>query len=426
MSISPFISNITQSYLGVQVSDPQGEELLNEFKALIGLKPEDPLPSGDTLVKDPYAPPDVAGQTAPLDKVYTAFLAHKLTSIYFSESQNALSPAEVEARDIIFEVFSMALEMLGALQDCMRMQSKNMEFYAKWQDEITRMMTQTPVYGPLCQYKIVPDNNDFGNTKLGYANVTVRQAAEHLYKKLQEVDFDGDEREINWNHRDPTLAAKLILPNITYDFYLKETKNTDGSSSFTFQVRMGTSDDPFVLLSDQVDVLPEGQEDGLYGQAYISTLINSLMVGITEEWNTKDPSTIVLSPPTNLQVPNLGAVTFETLKENPGYYIFGPWEEPTPGAWPETDLQYAYDPNDDEEVAEVNNKRNASSSFRSEINAQLQLYIQKADAIKQRIRDMSKSTETIVNSTREAIQAQANLLSAITESLRSMLSAIFR
>jgi len=434
MSIPQFYADATQRYFAYEPNE--AEELYAEFLAA--------LPEDLTEVE--------------IQARYMEFLADRLSSIYKSEEKVALSPLEIEARDIFFEIFSIAIDMLRALQDCTRAQSQLLKLYADWQKEYTDMMSQTPIYGPLANYKILADNDDFGNTKLGYADVTVRQMYDYLLKQLEAKNFNasgtrhvkfehGEHIDGQYDESEPAEGSNVI-------FHLTENKTMpDGPSTYTATVDLLSYNiGPDEWYSETGGSLITATQDDTTAPSdgRSSYLLNNLMRGLSENWEEKttgpDRNDIVAS----MYIPEAGGdevITYEYLREMWGphsegvdpdastsssllwtsyvkSFFWGPWNAPTPGAWPETigsweDQGYS----DEDKIAA---KRGASQGFRGELNAQLQLFIQNVDARKRRVRDMSEGTESIITQIRESIQAQSNLLSAITESLKSLISAIFR
>lgn len=74
----------------------------------------------------------------------------------------------------------------------------------------------------------------------------------------------------------------------------------------------------------------------------------------------------------------------------------------------------------------TDDENKARAGLRGEVNGRLQLYIENARSLKQQVQDMGKPIDNLVNQTQEAIQNQTQLLTAITESLKGLIAAIFR
>ncbi len=472
-----FFSIATQSYVGLDPLAAEAEELWGEFVAT--------LPAGTVI--DPG--------DEEIQEQYMEFLESRLTSIYKSEEKGALSPLEIMARDIFFEIFSIAIDMLRTLQQSMRTQSELLKFYADWQKEYTDMMSQVPIYGPLASTRILANDEDFGATKLGFADVTVRQTFAHLLEEIETQAFSGNTREITFAHEGGESIKIPIFSdtNMYWDddqsryvkFRLTEERQVDGTSKYKAEVisLIYDPDEPEndgwieisiintneIIESDPDDVeIDVSAPSSLHGEEYNEYLLSALMTKLTEDWNfkTTDPfwsaNAYAGAYVLNDNPIDAALLTFADLKElwgpngdtfegiysdyeaagspssaagkrefahrlfllnHYGTCLWGPWDSPKPGAWPNVieSFEDLYSNQDKRDAA-----RSASQGFRGELNAQLQLFIQNTDARKQAVRDLSEGSEAVINQIRESIQAQSQLLRAITESLRSLLSAIFR
>jgi len=463
-SFDSFIIDVTKDFYNVaippQPADFKDAEFVREFAELLGV-PVDDIASltGSELYTDPFAPVGQEGRQRTIKELYMAFLSQKLHGTKLAEEANLLSPQEIEARDIIFRIFTLAIEMLTALQACMRTQSALLKTYADWQKEYTDMMAQTPIYGPANSPGILANTEDFGQTKLGYANINVRQMAEYLLDELQ----SGSSPSVDFEHVDSDMLfdAESPLVNSMIKFVLTKQNIDSTNATYSFRIVLNPND---LQYNDEDDKLVHlwwplhDVETTLFTATWEAsytdtsadanaTLISNLMHRLTDAYNSASGTAFVMHEIYDDNDPITFNVSYSTLKdlwssnftldENTSpwdrafaTYFWGPWTSPKPGAWPETIVSYEdsgeYNPNNEDDKKEMEDKRSSSSSYRAELNAQLQLYIQNLDARKTQIRDTSKITDNLINSTREAIQAQSNLLTAITESLRSLLSAIFR
>jgi hypothetical protein len=114
--------------------------------------------------------------------------------------------------------------------------------------------------------------------------------------------------------------------------------------------------------------------------------------------------------------------TFTTTSVNSfaGTGLWGPWNGPGAGAWQET-IPYP----SDYDKASLQNVRSQSSSYVGEINAQLQQYVQSAQAQKTNLDNSMKVLQNLMTQTTQATTNQSNLLDSIMQSFRSILSSIF-
>jgi hypothetical protein len=112
--------------------------------------------------------------------------------------------------------------------------------------------------------------------------------------------------------------------------------------------------------------------------------------------------------------------TANILNSYVGSGLWGPWNGPGAGAWPET-MPY---PSSYSKTS-LQNVRSQSSSYVGEINAQLQQYLQSSQARKTNLDSSMKVMQNLMTQTTQAISNQTNLLDAIMQSLKSILTSIF-
>jgi len=397
--------NLMHSYYGPQTI-AEANRLWKEFLETLGL------------------PPGSIPETNPeIRQKYLLFLSGKLDIVVAAEGESAFSPQEVAARHIMFEAFNIVLKMLKVLQFCMKTQSQMLSFYAKWQKEYVNMMRKLPMYGPEIMARIIANSTDFGDTKLGYGGTTVRDVLESLVRDIKSEEPQPPlftTRLAIFNHgqdymvtEHPTLNPYIVRFELSEQ--LDASQNPTGQYRFSIFVNTdpltaGTYADTPIL---QVDL---AANPALTGQARERDLCERLLALCTQQWNagTFDPSNTALL---DIKVKWGTATVSDALMKNDPIYslIWGPWNTPAPGAWPDA---FSYGASDED--------KKTATSFRSELNSRLQLYLENARSLKERIADTSKRTESLESQIKESMQSQSNLLSSMTESLRGLLSAIFR
>jgi hypothetical protein len=409
------LQSLTVNYFGA--SGSTANSLWEEFKTK-GLKPQDPT--------------QVAGE-------YLKFLSDKLDAVVASEAVNAISPKEDESRQIMFEAFNIAMKMLKALQACMRAQSKLSSIYADWQNRYVKMMAATPIYGPSINPKIYANNDDFGKTSLGgYGTFTVRDMLSYLMtQNTQSAEFFFPPLYPEWGQRlgfrlqaipvtgsDTQKVYKFSLIAKTLDFSVEVLS----SGFITANIPTGVTEQEALcdtLLAPMTTTWKQTQAVDVTGsaelQVYQSTDPTTWLQAIKFWWNMKQ---IVYSDSNTSLLKKLYATG-----------IIGPWNAAaaggSTGAWPELPGKYIEpsDPNSDEgktQMQDIKYKRGQASSFRSELNAKLQLYLENARSLKTNISDASKRLDTLISQVKDSLQAQTNLMKSITESLRGLISAIYR
>jgi len=141
-----FITTVTPAYYGIEIANPEGEELLREFKALLGIDENDPIPASTALYPDPFAPPSDPGRQRTIQEIYMSFLSSKLSNIHQAEAVNALSPTEIEARSIIGNIFDIIIQLLRHVTDLQILNSSALEFLAKHQEAYAELMSRIFFY----------------------------------------------------------------------------------------------------------------------------------------------------------------------------------------------------------------------------------------------------------------------------------------
>lgn len=261
--------------------DPQ---LWNDFLSSI----EDP-DILSTVKKDP--------NTTEVQSLYLNFLQGKLKEIYVSEDVNALSPKEIEARATIFEVYKVIVNMLKVLQECLRQQAGLLQNYTNLQYEWTKMLTQTPVYGPNLQDQIVLDKNDFTKTSLGYSNITIEQVFSSLLSQLEGKNLTT----VSW-------STPTNYRGVGYIFNLN--KNTDGTFTASMGInRISTTALNTTICPTQTFLVATTDAlslSGLSTQGKLDIGIPAITKALSNQWNLcqQTPNGIALTgyPVSNLNV----------------------------------------------------------------------------------------------------------------------------
>lgn len=303
---------------------------------------------------------------------------------YFDQNQvEILSPEEIQKRRIMFETFTTVLHMLTILQNTIAVQTNNVAFYTKYQGEYTNMLAKIPILvaEPNSQIVVSSDPTKF---TFGYNNISVRDLAEY-------AAYSGETTGIDNSFSIPGLsyiAKLLIFPSTPTTqgelyFYWNYTDTVTGTLSSNFTVPLPPYDpDPAVNAKNIEDT-------------FISFVTNNSpgLIGV--------PGTVY------------GTIA-DFLQSTIGQAAFSiPWQytQPYPTTTTDSDQQ------------DVNSN---VAKLRAEINSKNQSLISSITAYRTTIRDRSQVVQDNLSQTREAYSQQANLIRSITESLRGLLSAIFK
>jgi hypothetical protein len=108
--------------------------------------------------------------------------------------------------------------------------------------------------------------------------------------------------------------------------------------------------------------------------------------------------------------------TEEVVHLPEGSGMWGPWQE----AWPQT-IAYPSGYN----AASLQTIEANSQTYRGEVNAQLQLYLQSTQARQSTIETSMKNMQNLVSQTTQAVTNQTNLLDNIIQAMTAILSTLF-
>lgn len=314
-----------------------------------------------------------------------------LKGIYDIEQTLVLSPDEVKKRDIMFRTFDILLEMLTTLQNTVGVQGKNLIFYGKWQEQYTQMLTRVPTYvGETSSKQTSPatltvDNMD--QLKFGYDNLSAKDIAEWwAYKQAS-----GETATFNLDSEQQRVSP-LTGPLYT----LSITTGATPSASFSY---VFTPPSPFPPLPVSINItLPTPSTNPDLTARYQENL-TAFNTAFVNSWNTQIAPAYQNSTPGSTQDPTT-LINVQWLHT----YV-------TPAGSTDQNEQRRGD---------------AESKARGEINARNQQYIENIRSLRDVVQNAAKQVESNLSQTKESISQQSDLLTSILESLKNLISAIFR
>ncbi len=461
MSITPTLfDTLTLAFKGIDPTSSDAANLLTKFNAYLTSYATSQGIDISTL------------SDAEKNALYVQFLTSGITSGYVSEASNALSLNEIAARQTIFAVYSLCIQMLQALQGSMKTQSSLLDLYTQWQSKYTDMTAQLPLYGPQAQNQIVVNDTDFGKTTLGYASLSVQQVFQSLIN--DSVITSSIIASASWSPPeigDPFCATANSPLKLTI---IKGQASVTGGTVDTYTAEVDIADNWGVTgLGGQTlfstSAIPINTN--LSGQAQQNDVITQLMQQLTSQWknfvtgpNSTTPFVLISpqvgTPPKTVTIslmPADFAYLWSANHTDSGgtshasydqYYLNGStksvkdpstdvsfWQYmlttgvwgPESMAWPETLGAYD-DPNNPNPPADSNalaTLRNQEYQYRSQVNAQLQLFLTTAKSKADIVSSYSQQTQTVVSQIQQSIQAQADLLKSIVDTLTTLVSAMF-
>jgi len=379
-------------------------------------------------------------------------------AVFNNLQRNQLSLHEIVKRDIMLKTFETLLAMLLSLQDAIGVQSRNLIFYGTWQQEYTAMMTRVPTYvGQPDDTVHVPatvdENTDFSRFTFGYNNISVEDIAKWWsYNSLVGVNepfkmssmatidiysADGQEKldtvpqfELTYTPQNGSTPGKI-------EWHV----NTIGDS-ITISVP-DNPDFPFIFFHDETvatSVVPVGDFVEIPLQPALSTFPNnaqsSLKNGIqsymtafkeafTEAWNGTDPNNLTASL-ASVNVTNLAAINIDP---NSVTGTRGARTNPDTSANSALEIPWLYGyvaPQGTDTKSVKGRLSDSDSKLRAEVNARDQAYIEGIRARRKVVQDQAQQIQSTLDSSRQSVSDQADLLTSILKSVHSMIQSIFR
>ncbi len=387
--------------------------------------------------------PEPTASSTEVQALYLQFLQGKLSQVYISESANALSPKEVQSRYTMLQAFQIVLAMLKALQNCMREQSQLLGIYANWQKEYTKMMTATPIYGPVDNCKVIVHPEDFGTTTLGYGNISINQIVDYLLAKIPPGTSGAENAFWTSPPNDHGVQWRFGLYKGADGSYLfvadvagHTWRTTDGNNdverwcgknnifdSWNSGIRTDAPD-PTLSDADAKKAVIQGISDSLttYVQNQVATNpTGTVFNGYADDGPTwTDFANWGAGAATWYNVGIIGPALGPSADTGHGEVRFGP------GAWDEQFCGNVSYEATGKETKDALPLRQASQSYRGDVNSQLSQYTEGTRSKRTQVANMAQLTQSLMDQTKDALTAQKDLLTAITESMKTLLTAIFR
>jgi hypothetical protein len=164
--------NIANAYLG-GLSPSQQQSIWQQFLQV------EPNQSGQNpAINNP--------NLAALLNDFTAFVQQASIQSIELGASNALSPNEVQQRQLVLSVFQVMLLMLSTLQNTQQVQTTLDVFYGKQVDVYTQMMAKVPIYlGGDNENAPTVNLTDLSKFNLGYDNIDVQDILNYTLESAQ-------------------------------------------------------------------------------------------------------------------------------------------------------------------------------------------------------------------------------------------------
>lgn len=370
------------------------------------------------------------------------------------------SSDEIKKRTIMFETFEILLKMLLALQDTVGVVGKNLIFFGKWQEQYTRMLTRVPIYTGGTSSLIKVDN-DPDKFTFGYNNISLTDISEWAANIIRNPTGQTESFYINSDVTvtidiangpnletaaalkftvDPAsgafyVEAKLRIVKAAgieldhpYDVYSPTFGNSTGTatgllSTNSFQDNVDAITDTFYSWYNGLPVqtgnmVTLGNAYPTTGSGDVYILFNQLKDKNGQDITNPDLAPDVPHPLNN--VPSFRKDTFE-------FFEYDEWvDNPDNGKLSDINVPWQHTFNNFEGVDADKDKADREAKARGEINARNQQYIENIRSRRQIVQNNAKQIESALSQAKESISQMANLLTSIMDSLKGLISSIFR
>ncbi len=316
-------------------------------------------------------PPDSTAVQAAFAN-YISSISSKLSTY---ENATLLSPLEMKSRVIASDILTSLKGFLNTTQDLVKVQSITLMFYGKWQQAYTEMMTRVPNLTGGAQPKVKTNTSDLSAFTFGYNDIS-----------LQEV--------IQWG-------------------VFNAMKSTD---TFTFGTP-GTETTPtgYVYRIGQYSFQVLDGGNGIK-KLRISAAENTSNTSASKDIVIVDPNP---ANPVNLTFDDIVTKAGDQFKqifaENPGFISAINGQGGIPGRY-----LGIVNPSGDAQIKD----NTQQLQLRAEVNAVLQQYVENIRSRRDVIQNLSSQLQTALNQTRDGLNQQTSLWTAILESIDSIMQAI--
>ncbi len=340
-----------------------------------------------------------------------------------SYTNKVLTPEEIKKRNIMFEVFNSVIDMLLSLQNTVTKQADNLAFYARWQREYTAMLTRVPTYvgGESSVVKIdITDlnspNPDYSKMTFGYNDISVEDIAkwwaqERLDGGTETFDIKSFTlRDANGNTQYLRLSFGPGGIGLSITFQGTNFGSTIGLGGSS--VPVGTTFDESVKnFENAFKSVWLGSGDSIVtGNSTASTnYLNTLTTGA----GTIAPGTTNPIAQATLIQASIFAPTALPLGSKSLFAILKPYT-------------YVGPSNLTDPANAVRALSDANAKSRGEINARAQQYIENVRSKRQVVQDIQSEQQANLDQSRQTLTQQSDLLTSIIDSLKGLLSSIFR
>lgn len=374
-------------------------------------------------------------------------------AVYNSLQTNEFSPDEVKKRVIMTNTFNSLLEMLITLQDTIGVTARNLIFYGTWQQEYTKMLSRTPVYVAQSDSTVkvpatVNADTDFTQFTFGYNNISVDDIAQWWsYNSLRGIDtpfvinstsklklYDANTDDLIGEF--PEFSVKFTpqvgttAGFISWTEYVATATKEILVGTFPFQTTQTivVSADP-VTYTVSIPLQPAQNTFPVTGGGQLTnaltTYVKSFETGFVTAWNGSGVNSIV-NVLASVNTSNLAAINFDPDKATDYAYARSKEDTSQNSAMEIPWIMTYVAPQGTEKKTTKGNISDKSSKARAEINTRDQGYIENTRGLRKNIQNQAEQLQSNLDVSKQTVSDQADLLTSILDSIRSIISSIFK
>lgn len=369
------------------------------------------------------------------EQLFLTYLNQVVTSEQFSQKvyvNDKLSPEEMKKRNIMFQVLNSVVSMLLSLQSTVTVQAQNIAIFARWQKEYTNMLTRVPTLVGGEASNVVANTSDLSKFTLGYNDISIRDIAQ--WWAQQRLDGKSDTFTITLpsyytNSNDPNTYVENGSINFTptgIQFQGFTVSIPAGGSfdtnvaNFERQFAGWWNGNPSVSVS-YFQLFPlAGFVTAPASSLPLSTLISNYSATVQPAINAyvgyirdRDPNDTRPAVQTMLTWGQIFSQSKPNTDPYAGLEILKPYTYVSPAG--------ITDPNDRRRTLS-----DAAAKARGEINSKEQQFTESIRSKRQVIQDTQSALQSNLDQSRQTYSQQSDLLTSLIDSLKGLLSSIFR
>lgn len=338
-----------------------------------------------------------------------------------------LPPEEIKKRNIMFEVLKSVVDMLLSLQSTVTVQAQSIAMHARWQKEYTNMLTRVPtlVGGESSAVKPIDVNAlnpDWSKFTFGYGDISVQDMAnwwadQRVYGKNDIFTIESPGEQV-------TTSPIYAFTAFGFTFKISATE-------ISFYPTLGGSP-PSIPFYPTLSI-PIASSGTTFDQ-HTANFQNAFKTF----WNTYQGHVDALSniAQGSYNYANLNMLTIDPFTTDVNLQKLLTWGQiftqtkPITDPWAALEILKPYTYVAPSGITAQDNRyrvlAEANAKARGEINSKEQQYIENVRSKRQIVQDTQSALQANLDQSRQTLSQQSDLLTSVIDSLKGLLSSIFR